>query len=91
MARIPVTFTVDPEKEPDIARWLESLDRGEKSMEIREALRYYINRESRRTLDDVYRAVQRLERRIESGIAANGSDWDEPDDVAAAIDNLGRF
>jgi hypothetical protein len=91
MARISVSFTVDPEKDQDIVRWLDSLDSGEKSMALREAVRYYINRESRRTLDDVYRAVQRLERRIESGIAANGSDWDEPDDVAAAIDGLGRF
>ena len=92
MANVTVSFNIDTEIDQDILHWLESLPKRGRSQAIREALRGHLGRDV--SLSDVYHAVRDLERKIGQGnvILSNGNHReapDEPEDVAAALDNLG--
>ena len=65
---------------------------------IRVAIREHIGRNGI-TLGDVYRAVKDLERKLEAGAvvvaagagSAGNEEWDEPADVAAALEALAEL
>ena len=83
-----ITFKVDADG--PLARWYESLERGERSEAIRQALRAQIGAgepDADAKLDDVLNTVHRIERRLEDGLAAP-EEWDEPDEAAGALDAL---
>ena len=93
------TFTnisLDTEADKDILRWLERQEN--KSAAVRSAIREHVGRNGI-TLGDVYRAVKDLERRIEAGAivvagrveASEEEAWDEPADVAAALEALAEL
>jgi hypothetical protein len=93
------TFTnisLDIEADKDILRWLERQEN--KSAAIRAAIREHLGR-SGITLGDVYRAVKDLERKLKNGAvvvaggagSAGNEEWDEPADVAAALDALAEL
>ena len=87
------SFSVDEKSYPRVMRWLENFGRGERSREICKALDAWVSGQSV-THDDIYQAVLALERRIGSGaILSSGGNHnevsDEPEDIAAALDNLG--
>lgn len=93
MGRVIVSFSLDTEEDRDILRWLERQE--SKSAAIREALRAHLL--GGVTLGDVYQAVKDLERLIRSGVVvAAGRPADpqgepeEPPDLAAALDALGK-
>jgi hypothetical protein len=90
------SFSLDLEADRDILRWLERQEN--KSKAIRDALREHISGVGV-SLGDVYQAVRDLERKLEAGAALGYAvpalkvevdDWDEPPDVAATLDALGR-
>jgi len=91
MAKQTVTFVVDTERDRDILRWLGSQDN--KSAAIRGAIREHLGRGGI-TLTDVYEAIQDLKRggwtSASHAQPDNVEDSDEPPDIAAALDNLGR-
>lgn len=99
MARTTVTvsFTLDPQADRDIVRWLERLERGKKSAAIRAAIRDHLRRNGV-TVGDVYQAVKDLERKLKAGafvVSGDGStnteEWDEPPEAAAALDALAQL
>jgi hypothetical protein len=92
-----VSFSLDTEADKDILRWLKGLTSKKKSESIRAAIRGHIGR-SGVTIGDVYQAVKDLDRKLQAGIVvrqgedlAGGDDWDEPPDVAAALDKLAEL
>ncbi len=90
-----ISFSVDRVADRDIIDWLDSLDRGEKSAAICDAIREHIGRRGV-TIGDVYQAVKDLERKVQAGavvINAGGEDHDdeEPPEAAAALDALGNL
>lgn len=90
MTKITVGFTLDTEKDKRIVRWLEGLERGQKSKAIREALHAALGKGSV-SLGDIYQAIQELKR---SGVvvaqSANPeSEMDIPADVLEKLDGLG--
>lgn len=91
MAKRTETFTFDDTEYPALARWLDNLPKRGKSKAVREALSSYLAHDV--SLGDVYQAVKELERKVGQGvILSNGNHKeasDEPEDVAAALDNLG--
>ncbi|MCS7226786.1 MAG: hypothetical protein NZ821_07335 [Gloeomargarita sp. SKYB31] len=93
MGRVIVSFSLDTEEDRDILRWLERQE--SKSAAIREALRSHLV--GGVTLGDVYQAVKDLERLMRSGVvlAAGPADPqdepDEPPDLAAALEALGKL
>lgn len=87
-----ITFKVDADG--PIARWYESLKRGERSEAIRRALRARIGAgepDPDAKLDNVLDAVHRIERRLEDGLGGQREDWDEPDEAAGALDALAEI
>ena len=93
MAKVTVCFTLDNEQDRDLVRWLDGLHKRKKSEAIREALRSHLGRGSV-TIGDVYQAVRELERKLQTGAAVSAAshpseEWDEPADIAAALDGLG--
>jgi hypothetical protein len=87
-----ITFKVDADG--PIARWYESLERGERSEAIRRALRARIGAgepDPDAKLDDVLDTVHRIERRLEDGLMVQREDWDEPDEAAGALDALAEI
>lgn len=93
MAKIVVSFAVDSEKDRDIVRFLDRQPQREKSLAIREALRSHLGRGGV-TIGDVYEAVQELGRKLQTGAVVSADshpadEWDEPADIAAALDGLG--
>lgn len=90
MAKTTITFSLDTETDRDLLYWLEGLPKRGRSEAIREALRGHL--EHGVSLGDVYQAVRDLERRIGQGVVSSGNHkeaLEEPDDIAAALDNLG--
>lgn len=87
-----ITFKVDADG--PIARWYQSLERGERSEAIRQALRAQIGAaepDEDAKLDDVLDTVRRIERRLEDGLVVQGDEWDEPDEAAGALDALAEI
>jgi len=86
-----VTLSLDVETDKDILRWLDAQDN--RSAAIRAAIREHVGREGV-TLGDVLQAVRDLERRLRAGagvvgdLPVEGGGYDEPPDVAAALDAL---
>ena len=93
MAKVTMSFTLDDETDRDLVRWLSKLQKGKRSEEIRQALRAGLEHGSSVTIEDVYQAVQQLERKLQNGAVAkgppSGDDWDEPPEAAAALEKLG--
>lgn len=92
--KVFVTVAFDRQADRDILRWLEAQEN--RSAAIREALRAYLGRGGV-TLADLYQAIKDLERLIRFGVvvaAAPASSPDEPEeppDLAAALDALGKL
>lgn len=86
--KVTMSFTLDTDRNRDLLQWLHSHGQRDRSRAIREAIRDHLRR-SEITLADVYAAVQDLKH---SGIviAANQEPADEPEDIAASLDQLGR-
>jgi hypothetical protein len=91
MAKRPITFVVDDQRDRDILRWLDAQDN--KSAALREAIRGAMEHGGV-SLGDIYQAVQELGRKLQTGAAVSAvshpsEEWDEPADIAAALDGLG--
>jgi hypothetical protein len=90
-----VSLSLDTEADRSILRWL---DRQEnKSAAIRAAIRAHIGGGGV-TLGDVYQAIRDLDRKLQAGVilqdrgdSGGGETWDEPPDVAAALDRLAEL
>jgi len=87
------SFSVDEKSYPRVMRWLESFGRGERSREICKALDAWVSGQSV-THDDIYQAVRDLERKIGQApiLSSEGNHrevLEEPEDIAASLDNLG--
>lgn len=90
MAKITVGFTLDEEKDKRIIRWLNELEKGEKSREIRKALHAYLGKGGV-SLGDIYEAIQDLKR---CGVAVTQAagiepEADLPTDVMERLSCLG--
>ncbi|MBN1815437.1 MAG: hypothetical protein JXA14_26630 [Anaerolineae bacterium] len=96
MAKVTVSFCYDDETDKDLVRWFAGLPSRGTSEAIREAIRDHIGHTSV-TLGDVIQAVRDLERKIKAGAGivngspAEGGGYDEPPDVAAALDALAEL
>lgn len=97
MSQTVVSFTMHNVHDKDLITWLDSLPRREKSRHIRLALRAQLVSAGHGVISsvDIYRAVQALERKLESvtmvtqpGPGTQGESQ-EPKDVASTLDNLG--
>jgi hypothetical protein len=84
-----VTIALDSEADKDLIRWLGQQDN--RSAAVRAAIRAQIQGNGV-TLGDVYQAVRDLERKLKGGPVViegdQGEAYDEPPDVAAALDAL---
>ena len=91
MATVTVSFSLDTEADQNILCWIDSLPKRKRSEAIREALRGHL--EHGVSLGDVYQAVLALERKIGQGVILSSGNHkevsEEPEDIAAALDNLG--
>lgn len=90
MTKITVGFTLDTEKDKRIVRWLEGLEKGQKSKAIREALHASLGKGSV-SLGDIYQAIQELKRYgvVVAQSANPESEMDIPTDVLEKLDGLG--
>jgi len=92
MAKIVVSFTLDSERDRRLVRWLG--EQGNRSAAIRRALEAHVGGAGP-TLNDVYRAVKDLDRKISAGtVVVPGGPEAElegeiPADVLDALDGLG--
>lgn len=91
MAQVTYSLKIDTDTDADLVRWLDG--QPNKSEAIREALRAHV-RGGGITLGDVLQAVRDLEHKVKAGagvagdLPAKGGDYNEPPDVAAALDAL---
>jgi hypothetical protein len=91
MARQIITVALNSDSDADLLRWLDR--QPNKSEAIREAIRAHIQGNGV-TLGDVLQAVRDLERKVKAGAVvvggspAEGGGYEEPPDVAAALDAL---
>lgn len=91
--KVIIPVSMDAETDRDLLQWLEQQEN--RSRAVREALRAYIWRGGV-TLGDIYQAVRDLERKLQAGaIVSETPDdhdgdggWQEPADVAEALDAL---
>ena len=94
MAKVTTSFTLDDLNDRDLLLWLARLPSRKKSEAIRKALRAHLH-DSGITLCDIYQAVIEIDRRLAAGRVlvtngdATGATFDEPPDVATALDSLG--
>jgi hypothetical protein len=96
--KITISWAVDEEDDRDILRWLARQEN--RSAAIREAIRDHLGRGGV-SLGDVYQAVKAVERRLEEGVVVGDkgtgrqgdreTDWEEPAEPAAALDQLGQL
>ena len=86
MSKVTVAFTLNPRHDSDIIDWLKTQGDGNRSAAIRKAIRSHTGQPD---LRDVYNLLLEIK---ESGVVvqAVGADESEPDDLAAALDKLGR-
>jgi hypothetical protein len=85
------SFSLDSERDADLLVWLDNQSNASEA--IRKALRAY-SCASEITLEEVYRAVKTLEKRLSEGrhwqpIDPVSSDPPEDPDLAAQLDQLG--
>lgn len=94
MPTITVSFSLDTERDADLAAWLEKHDKRARSTAIREKLRAGI-RQNSLSLADVFAELREIKRLLRSGAIAQAIPADvERDDPAAAevkgkLTNLG--
>jgi hypothetical protein len=88
MASITINFILDSKNDLDLLKWLESLPKRGRSRAVRDALRWYLDRDTGVTLEDVYRAVVDLKR---SGVPVIDKlvEVEEPADIVRTLDGLG--
>ena len=87
MSKVTIAFTLNPRHDSDIIDWLNAQGDGNRSAAIREAIRSHTGQPD---LRDVYNLLLEIK---ESGVvihAVGTDDNSEPDDLAAALDKLGR-
>ncbi len=86
MSKVTVAFTINLERDRDIVNWLKAQGDGNRSAAIRKAIRSHVGQPD---LRDVYNLLLEIK---ESGVVIQpvGTDESEPDDLAAALDKLGR-
>jgi len=91
--KVVVSFSLDTDEDRDLLRWLGRQEN--RSAAIREVLRVRVS--GGVTLGDVYQAVKEVERLIRSGVVVTGAPaddsdaWEEPPEIAAALDALGKL
>ena len=90
MAKVTLAFSVDDDKDADIVRWWEGLERRQHSATMRAAIRAYRNTTGL-TLGDLLNELGEIKRLIRAGVVVqangNGGDVaqdDEPLDPLAA-------
>lgn len=87
-----ISFTLDSDADRDILAWLRAQPGRSRSEAIRQALRAHLADGGGITLDEVHRAILRLERRLQNGVLISqpaGAAPAEPPDLAATLDGLG--
>lgn len=86
MSKVTVAFTLNLKHDHDIIDWLKAQGDGNRSAAIRKAIRSHTGQPD---LRDVYNLLLEIK---ESGVVIQtiGTDESEPDDLAAALDKLGR-
>lgn len=87
------SFSLDEKNDAAVKRWLDSLPKRQRSREICEILAAHINGQV--TLLEIYHKLTVIEQKIGNGIIMTGGKEearmiDEPPDVAANIDGLGK-
>lgn len=90
MAKMTVCFTLDPERDKRIVRWLDGLPKRGKSEAIRDALAVHLG-QSEPTHQDILDAIEDLKR---CGVAVASQDSGEHDDdpaLAEALENLANL
>jgi len=92
--KITVSFTLNSDKDGDILDWLDILPSGEKSSQIRDAVRSYISSQPDNdiTLRDIMREIQDLKRDgvvVQGGVVEKSDCCDEPPDIVNTLNNLG--
>ena len=89
--KVTLSFTLDDQQDRDILRQLKGLPKRSRSRMIRDALRAYTGH-SGVSLADIYQVVNRIERKLASGIVTQGPatepEIEEPPDAVAALDSL---
>lgn len=92
------SFTLEETDDRDLIEWLDTFKSGDRSEMVRSALRAWRARDAGapKTLDDVWNAVQDLERKLRVGVMVqSGTDvpfsGDEPPEAVAALDALARL
>jgi len=91
--RITVSFSLNSDRDSDLVSWLNGLPERERSLAIRKTLRVGLGM-GNITHADLYRAIQGLGQRLQSGViipVVNQDDMpvEEPADIAASLDKLG--
>jgi hypothetical protein len=91
MAKMTVCFTLDPEKDKRLVRWLDGLPNRGRSKAIREALADYLGQDDV-THRDILEAIRRLDRRGVAMTAQESADTQDDDpELAAALENLSKL
>lgn len=94
--KVTITFSLDAEDDKDLLAWLGRQEN--RSAVIRDALRARLT--GGVTLGDIYQAVKDLDRKLDRKLKAVAGtvqdapaddDWNEPPDVAAVLDALGKL
>jgi hypothetical protein len=84
MATQTVSFSLDPERDADLAAWLDKHDRRARSAAIREKLRAGI-RQSSFSMADVLAELREIKRMLRSGaVAVSPAEAGQDDDQAGA-------
>jgi len=91
VARAVKSFSYDTIEDRDLAVKIDSLPHGDLSDVVRQALRaFWATERTSATIDDVYQAVKRIERKIERGVVlgtvASTPEGDPGEDVAGTED-----
>ena len=81
MAKVTLAFSVDDDKDADIVRWWEGLERRQHSATMRAAIRAYRNTTGL-TLGDLLNEIGEIKRLIRAGVVVqtNGNGGDVADD-----------
>lgn len=84
-----VNFSLDPEVDRDILRWLDN--QPNRSLAIREAVRFYMSKDDSLTLADVLAEIRSLPSRLSLVAVSTESvaaSQEEPSQAAANLDGL---
>jgi hypothetical protein len=84
MATQTVSFSLDTERDADLATWLNKHDRRARSAAIREKLRAGIHQDSS-SLADVLAELREIKRMLRSGATAQANAGQDDDLASAAV------